>query len=97
MQFDRDLARTPLIIGVGEDDDMVPPGIFQLVDNGDLVVMPAGGGRPWTVKPSDASLVAVFVFRVLDRDPNRRYAFPDPIPVVSDPGQVATIRTWLAT
>ncbi len=101
--FDRDLARTDLgtlqAMGLTSgEDDMIPPAIVQLVDtNGDLVVMPAGGGRPWTAKPSDAGFVAVFVFRAFDQDPTRRYPFPNPIPIVSDPGQVAAIRTWLAT
>lgn len=97
-KFDRNLARTTLIHpSAGEDDDMVPPAIVQLVDtNGDLVVIPGGGGRPWTAKATDAGLIAVFVFRALDPDPTRRYRFPDPIPVIADPAQVATFRAWVA-
>lgn len=95
--FDRNLAHAPLITDTG-DDDMVPPVIFQLGDaNGDLVVIPAGGGRPWTANASDASLIGVLVFRALNPDPRGRYPFPERIPIVTDPAQIAKLRTWLAS
>lgn len=79
------------------DDDMIAPLIFQLADNGDLVVVPGNGAQPWKAAGADAGLVAVFVFRVLDPDPAKRYPWPNPIPSITDGGQIAEIRGWLDT
>lgn len=77
------------------DDDMIAPLIFSLADNGDLVVIPGAGARPWQAKAGDAGLIAVFMFRVLDPDPAKRYPWPNPIPEIADAGQIAAIRGWL--
>lgn len=96
--FDRNVAHIPLTdTPASGDDDMVPPVIFQLADNGDLVVIPAGGARPWVAQAADASLIAVFVFRVLEPDPTKKYAFPNPIPQIADPAQIKEIRGWVAS
>jgi hypothetical protein len=94
---DRNTARAPYwtTAPTPEDEDMIPPTIAQLADNGDLVIVPSGGARPWVAKEADKSLVAVFVFRVLD--PANHYPMPDPIPRVTDPAQISAIRGWLAS
>lgn len=93
-----DWGQWPLTSSPGGDDDMaIAPVIFQLSDNGDLVVIPGTGAQPWIGKSGDAALISVFVFRSLDPDPSRRWPFPNPIPVLSDAHQIAEIRGWLET
>jgi hypothetical protein len=93
---DRNIARNPYWTAAPptEDEDVIPPTMIQLADNGDLVVLPAAGGRPWLAKEADKALIATFVFRVFETP---HYPMPDPVPRVTDPAQIGAVRSWLAS